>query len=685
MGYLQKLIVFTLAVIIIMPLVAHYYLGVAEMSSHREDAEGDTRLSRLVEMKPTELRSHVAELYDIRQSVQKELRQLEESRKKVQQQLQTFTDQLQSVQKDLLRSRSDLDRVRTQIDQSMKEQTEVVERSLRHISAPLQILPPLENDHPMDAPLSSSSCRQHNCFDYSRCSIVSPFRVYVYDSDSLMPVQTDSGAQRVSVMNALKRTSYTTTDPSKACIFVVLLWDTAEEDLDEDDMEGRLHGLEFWRGDGRNHLLISVSSDKMSSNILANVNTGRAFLAQSFYTSQQFRSGFDVVMPPLFPVLRTSWKGGKFGPSFTPARRKYIISFHGSKDRDKLGYEMGGGDRDHILSRRLKWSKSMGLTQEDLDLESIILKEFSKLEVFSLDEVSLDFQCRDASCNDRSVGWCLCGDADQRTAMLEQSTFALILASDYGVISSTTFLQRLSEALEHGSIPIILGENVALPFQEFIHWNKAVIVLPVGRVTELYYLLKTIQDSDLLSFRRQGAILWEMYFSNPESILSGVLASLRTRISVPANPIVEVHSEDMFPPGSVRKTEKVTKVNPESDDVFPLPEPPFSSPTFLRNFTATYVDHHSSWNQPPGPFSLFPQNPLDPVMPSDAQFGGSSLGFRPIGNGIGGSGKEYQESLGGNIPREQFTIVILTYQREAVLVGSVERLLGLPFLNKVRK
>ena len=47
---------------------------------------------------------------------------------------------------------------------------------------------------------------------------------------------------------------------------------------------------------------------------------------------------------------------------------------------------------------------------------------------------------------------------------------------------------------------------------------------------------------------------------------------------------------------------------------------------------------------------------------------GSSLGFRPIAGGCGGSGKEFSENLGGNLPREQFTIVILTYEREQVFI-----------------
>lgn len=680
MGYLQKLIALTLIIMVLTPLVAHYYLSVAEMSNGGR-FEGDSRLNKLMAMKPTDLRSHVEELYDIRESVQKELRQLEESRKKVQEQLQVIEGQLSSARKELWTSQDALSKVRTQIDQSMKEQTEIVERSLRHISAPIQILPQLKVEV-LEAPDNVLSCKQHNCFDYSRCSIVSPFRVYMYNPEAIMSIQSSAIDLQSSITGALKRTSYVTSDPSRACLFIVFLWDSTEEDIDEDDLEGRLHSLEFWQGDGRNHLLISIAKGLSSRDIVGNVNFGRAILVQSFFTSKNFRKGFDIVLPPLFSVLRTSWKGGKFGPSFSPARRKFILSFQGSKPKYVAGDIKVGIDKDH-MSRRLSWFEKKPTIEGGSEIESKIMAEFDKMRTYTDDQVLLDFICPDSTCDASNVMWCLCGNEEQRTYVLEQSTFVLILASNDSIVSSLSLLQRLSEALRSGAIPVVLGEHVALPFEEYIQWNKAVILLPLARVTELYYLLKTIQDSDLLLLRRQGAVLWDTYFSSPQSILAGVLANIRTRVSVPANPVMGANSKDMFPPGSQRKTEKVTKFTPESDDIFPPAEPPFSSPTFLRNFTHTYIDWDLAWNNPPGPFYLFPQNPLDPVMPSEAKFKGSSLGFRPVAKGIGGSGKEFQASLGGNIPREQFTIVILTYQREAVMVSSVERLLGIPFLNKV--
>ena len=70
-------------------------------------------------------------------------------------------------------------------------------------------------------------------------------------------------------------------------------------------------------------------------------------------------------------------------------------------------------------------------------------------------------------------------------------------------------------------------------------------------------------------------------------------------------------------------------------------------------------------------------------LPSEAKFTSDKLNFDPICNGAGGDGSEYQKALGGNYPREQFTVIIPTYKRDDVLIGSLSRLLNQPHLNKV--
>ena len=108
-----------------------------------------------------------------------------------------------------------------------------------------------------------------------------------------------------------------------------------------------------------------------------------------------------------------------------------------------------------------------------------------------------------------------------------------------------------------------------------------------------------------------------------------------------------------------------------------------ASPKFRRNFSSLIVDSHSAWNTNWGAaFRTAPQHPWNVLIPSDAKFMGSNEGFRPINGGEGGSGKEFSQALGGNTPKEQFTVVMLTYEREQVLIESLIRLYNLPYLNK---
>lgn len=100
-------------------------------------------------------------------------------------------------------------------------------------------------------------------------------------------------------------------------------------------------------------------------------------------------------------------------------------------------------------------------------------------------------------------------------------------------------------------------------------------------------------------------------------------------------------------------------------------------PKYLRNFTLTVTDLYRSWNSARA-FPSFPHTPFDPR----AALGGQVPGLRdripgPLGGGAGAPARVSQAALGGNVPREQFTVVMLTYEREEVLMNSLERLNGL--------
>jgi hypothetical protein len=67
-----------------------------------------------------------------------------------------------------------------------------------------------------------------------------------------------------------------------------------------------------------------------------------------------------------------------------------------------------------------------------------------------------------------------------------------------------------------------------------------------ARITEMHFFLRSISDSDLLSLRRQGRLVWERYCSSVQSVVDTVVAVLRDRLSIPPLPIKDETSPSVF-------------------------------------------------------------------------------------------------------------------------------------------
>uniref|UniRef100_A0A0K2TLB0 glucuronosyl-galactosyl-proteoglycan 4-alpha-N-acetylglucosaminyltransferase n=1 Tax=Lepeophtheirus salmonis TaxID=72036 RepID=A0A0K2TLB0_LEPSM len=263
----------------------------------------------------------------------------------------------------------------------------------------------------------------------------------------------------------------------------------------------------------------------------------------------------------------------------------------------------------------------------------------------------------------------------------ENSTFAIIdpLKKD--------FQRQLLNCLQQGTIPVILFpesgsipfHELILPFAEVVDWRLASVFLDYHRIPEMHFLLRSYPDSDLFYLKRQGRMILVEYFTQP---LQTAINVVRERIGLPPRSYTETSSIGIF--NDTFKKEIMEQLPPDyesNESLGPL-EPPFPSASFRRNFSSLAVHRYKTWNEIFKPFYASPHTPWEPVLPTEAKFLGSS-GFRPINGGQGGTGVEFAQAIGGNIVNEQFTIVVLTYEREQVLMNSLARLYGLPYLNKV--
>ncbi|PVD32037.1 hypothetical protein C0Q70_07463 [Pomacea canaliculata] len=633
----------------------------------KDDAGDDSK-------KGLDIKLHIEELHKIKISVSNELRDLESKRQSLQTEIAGYSNHIETLRSQYGILKKEIAQVKLTLDQLKFEQEET-KAYVPSIKAPQRII--MEN-HPsqnISPPSSPFYCKMETCFDFSRCSLVSGFPVFFYDPQEIsLDYPPLDEFVLSSVVNSFGRNVYATDDPSGACVFLVLMGEIKGA-LSPDKLEHFLYSLPHWNGDGRNHILFNIARNTHVSDLFINVNTGRAVLVQSSFATSTFREGFDIIIPPSLGLA-----GGDVWseiPPLSPIRRKHLLSYWGeyipthqqvrmknflhnvnfelnedeAKQFRKLQAAVEGEGEDRVdESQKLLDTDSEA---DDSTLGNAIISWLKELQLGMGDNALVELSCGGAKVAGMETEWGLCGEAAHRSEMLSQSTFTLLLLpTNESLISTTIFQTRFYEALKYGSIPVILGLERWLPFDEVLNWEIATFTLPLPRITEIPFFLRTFSDADISSYRSHGRNFWETYFGSTQRILDTVLAVLRARLQIPAAPVREEPSFSVFNESFVPLKMEGPDPEPETDEVLGPIEPRFPSEKFRRTIHV-------------------------------AGFFSSGYGFRPVSQGTGGAGKEFSESLGGNYPREQFTIVMLTYERELVLVQALQRLKGLPFLNKV--
>ncbi|CAK8684115.1 exostosin-like 3 [Clavelina lepadiformis] len=651
---------------------------------------------------------HINELNRIKRSVSNELRDLEGKRNQIQDDISLHQNSLTKIEQTVKKAQTELETLKRQIIQLKNEQKEAEKPKM---AAPARLLATETDNVHINPPKHYYKCQMQDCFDYSRCSLTSQFPVYVYPHKAQTdetPFSTTSFVLDVT-RTAFQSIPYMTSDPAVACLYVVVLGEVestsganSQPIVDKSTMSDWLHSLPHWRGDGRNHLLVYLSRQSTAQNPLLGVDVGRAMIAQTNFATGQFRFGFDIVMPTLTLVGTGQQNAASEEDGDKSNMEEWLMNDGGLWSDDDIPLQVPAM-RDFLLSFQGQWgiAGEIPLSQYnpegkvnvekqpsaspfyEIFIESLTLMKDNKLH----GKFHLETKCPEdrIATPGYSSEWALCGSFSSRASILSRSTFTLIPSSDKLdlLISTSLLTARIGEALRSGAIPVIIGRKEMLPFSEYIEWEKAALFIPQARITELSFLLINFPHADILALRRQGRFLYDTYFSSARYLLEGMLSVVRTRLQIP--PVaVEDTTSDVVP----HKSFKIDEHDPAPGDAaseFGMPplEPPTASLRFVRNFTGVTMDARNNWNNIPGPFSLFPSVPEDRILPTDAQFIGSTDGFRPIGAGEGGTGRIFQESLGGNCRKEQFTIVLLTYERDEVLLQAVERLHDLPYLNKV--
>uniref|UniRef100_A0A8D9DRV7 glucuronosyl-galactosyl-proteoglycan 4-alpha-N-acetylglucosaminyltransferase n=1 Tax=Cacopsylla melanoneura TaxID=428564 RepID=A0A8D9DRV7_9HEMI len=701
---LSRIILLLLLILVMAPLFAHYFLSEVERNSSAEAQKSKIKLDSMDDFtsqyKILDIKKRINDMMRIKGSVSQELRDLESKRLDMMMEINSYVSKIDQIKQDILHYQDKLDKLKVSMNQAQLAHTEALRQNSPQLYPPLMLkASSIPHRHRTSLPPLVDNCRtMSKCFDYSRCSLTSGLPVFVYNTEEYFPSWKLSLYLRTTILQAFRYNPHYTSNPKEACIFIVLIGES--ESLQHNVQD--LHKLPYWGDGGRNHILINLSRNNLVSSNLTqvapSVHTGYAIIAQSVWSLDTFRPNLDLVTPPGIGL-----PGGDIWsecPYLLPARRKYLLSYQGWGGRQTMPAPQARQDKEEI-------GTIPPLRKHRLQVST--LTQF--LTSSTSDLFHLDWSCTDSH-ND------LCYTESKRGDMLRQSTFVLIYADDLTgwninsedlvndtmdnrqddnksddeqhqlgkerYVSTIGIQMRLYEALKYGAVPVIIGgDDVNLPYEEVLDWKRIAIRLPVARLPELHLLLRSVPDEDIVSFRHQGRQIFTRYLATLQSQLDTLISVLRDRLNIPPLPVVHTRAVSVFREGftPLKMDPVIAEAEPE-ENLGPL-EPPYPSPTFRRNYTLFMNQGYEMWNTLLSPFYLYPHLPNDPTLPSDAKFMGSDYGFRPINKGAGGSGKEFYENLGSNKQREQFTIVILTYERDQVLINSLSRLNNLPYLNKV--
>ncbi len=630
----------------------------------RRDLEGKLYSSHerrpLEVSNPEDVQLQMEELQRIVVSVRNELRELEHERNRLKKEVDQSKSTLFKVRKEVSIARSSLQESKGKLAKSLREskramqyddqithnaKSDIVVVKLPEKSA---VQPGERLEAVMGEGLAADHCTDQTCFDYSRCPLTNSFSVYLYNQhypdlfDLKYPQLVDDLVYSLQLKHSL------VSDPDSACIFVVIVGPLRAE-VNEVRLKQKLESLSHWKGSGSNHVIVDLPyPNEPRTTTLRSLGWG--IVAKGRVSSAE-RKGYNIVLPPITRHGDSSKPFWKSMQPLLPALRKYLVVHEGFL----WDYEESQGGEWIGASHLSSWRDAMAANTKDRVLIAVKCNgTISKPGVTNGGAERIG----------RLGEWGLCGSPAQRAAVLSNATFSLVIESRSGTVGPETYT-RLIEGLRYGAIPVILGLK-HLPFASAIDWKRAAIILPSSAFGQLHFILRNIAHDSILRFRRQGRFLWDTYFSSPLHILESMVAIVRRRALHP-------------PPAAPQYVSAATLATiPGENHVIPSPE-------YLYNFT---LYSEEFWNSPPGPLYMYPTTPFKPVPVSGSQYAG--LSSKQVGNlpqhiiDAGGiTGPFFEDYLLGNSPDEQFTIVMLTYERDDVLLAALGRLKDLDHLAKI--
>ncbi|XP_078077161.1 exostosin-2 isoform X2 [Mustelus asterias] len=311
------------------------------------------------------------------------------------------------------------------------------------------------------------SCRMHTCFDVYRCGYnpKNRIKVYIYPLkkyvDEYGTVLSNTISKEYNeLLTAISESDFYTDDLNRACLFIPSIDVLNQNNLRIKETAQALAQLSRWDR-GTNHLLFNMlPGGPPDYNTALDVPRDRALLAGGGFSTWTYRQGYDVSIPVFSPL-----SADVNLPEKLPGYRMYFIlstqtAIHSEYRSELETMEAEHGDALLILDKCTNLSEGVPSTR----------KRCHKHQVFDYPQI------------------------------LQDATFCIVLRG------ARLGQAILSDVLQAGCIPVIVGDSYILPFSEVLDWKRACVVIPEEKLWEMYIILKTIPQQQIEDMQKRKVV-----------------------------------------------------------------------------------------------------------------------------------------------------------------------------------
>lgn len=225
------------------------------------------------------------------------------------------------------------------------------------------------------------------------------------------------------------------------------------------------------------------------------VNTADALIAGAGFDSQTYRFGFDFSIPFYSPLLADYSKLTK-----DDAERSYFL----------IAPQLNMFDYHRRMMQEI--------VLEDSNNNILLLQKCTQ-EIFE-DKISTSPELINHDIRCTFPG----NSPIEYPEILERGTFCLVIRGLR--LAQPTLL----EAMATNCIPVVIADNIILPFQEIIDWTLAVISIRESDLHSVMSVLKAVSPNKINEMQKQGRFLYEKYFKDIETIVMSMLDELNDRV-----------------------------------------------------------------------------------------------------------------------------------------------------------